>query len=76
MRISPMGQRPRQPSPGTEDIGVPEFSSRQTAQYTRELLNSIGKIAAKHEQILLARLLESAAMEAARIAKSTKGLER
>jgi hypothetical protein len=76
MRISSMAQRSRRPNLASQDIGVEEFSSRQTAQYTRELLDSLGKIAAKHEQALLARLLEAAAIEAARIAESTKRLER
>jgi hypothetical protein len=50
-------------------LGVEPLTSRQTAQYTRDLIDSLRKIAERQHQDMLARLLEAAAIEAARLAE-------
>jgi len=49
-------------------MGADGLTSSQTAQYTHDLLDSLGKIAARQHQDMLVRLLEAAAIEAGRLA--------
>jgi hypothetical protein len=48
--------------------GSQSLTSSQTAQYTREMLDSLREIAARQREDMLVRLLEAAAIEARRIA--------
>jgi hypothetical protein len=50
------------------EIGPITPNSSQTAQYTRELIDSLRKMAKSQKEEMLAILLEAAAMEARRIA--------
>ena len=52
------------------EIGRAGLTSSQTARYTRDLLDSLGKIATQQRQDMLARLLEVAAIEARRIVET------
>ncbi|HEY0283435.1 MAG TPA: hypothetical protein VGC27_12525 [Rhizomicrobium sp.] len=49
---------------------LPEMGPAETAQYTKETLESLRKIALKQKQVLLAHLLELAAVEAKALAQS------
>jgi hypothetical protein len=53
------------------EIGGAGLSSSQTAEYTHDMLDSLRKIAKRHRQDLLARLLEAAAIEAKRLASES-----
>ena len=54
---------------GNSDDGVP-IAGADTARYTRDMLISLKRIAVQQEQLGLARLLEAAAREAARLAEA------
>jgi uncharacterized iron-regulated protein len=51
------------------EMGSVAPNSSQTAQYTRELIDSLRKMAKSQKEEMLAILLEAASMEARRIAK-------
>ena len=49
---------------------LPEMGPAETAQYTKETLESLRKIALQQRQVLLAHLLELAVVEAKALSKS------
>lgn len=55
--------------PEATEVGSIAPSSSQTAQYTRELIDSLRKMAKGQREEMLAILLEAASMEAGRIAR-------
>ena len=63
-----MAEAARQAAPQGLEVGQITPSSSQTAQYTRELIDSLRKMAKSQKEEMLAILLEAAAMEARRIA--------
>jgi hypothetical protein len=63
-----MAEAARQAAPQALEVGQPTPSSSQAAQYTRELIDSLRKIAKGQKEEMLAILLEAASMEAKRIA--------
>jgi hypothetical protein len=63
-----MAEAARQAAPQAVDMGQTAPSSSQTAQYTRELIDSLRKMAKGQKEEMLAILLEAASMEARRIA--------
>ena len=46
----------------------------QIARYTHDMLDTLSRIALRHEQVVLARLLEAAAGEAGRLAETGRRL--
>ena len=48
---------------------LPEMGPAETAQYTKDTLESLRKIALQQKQVLLAHLLELAAVEAKALAQ-------
>jgi hypothetical protein len=63
-----MAEAARQAAPQVLEVGQITPSSSQTAQYTRELIDSLRKMAKGQKEEMLAILLEAASMEARRIA--------
>ena len=60
-------------SPVSLDPGetvAPAVTGVQSARYTHDMLDTLSRIALRHEQVVLARLLEAAASEAGRLAQS------
>jgi hypothetical protein len=49
---------------------LPEMGPTETAQYTKETLESLRKIALQQKQVLLAHLLELAVVEAKTLAQA------
>jgi hypothetical protein len=49
---------------------LPEMGPAETAQYTKEILESLRKIALQQKQVLLAHLLELAVVEAKTLAQA------
>jgi hypothetical protein len=66
--IAKMGTAAQKIAFQSPQMGTDGLTSSQTAQYTHDLLDSLGKIAACQKQPMLARLLEAAAIEAGRLA--------
>lgn len=62
----PEAARHSMPHPAKMGSGGP--SSSETAEYTRELIDSLKKIAKGQKEEMLTILLEAASMEASRIA--------
>ncbi|HSC60468.1 MAG TPA: hypothetical protein VLC29_04495 [Rhizomicrobium sp.] len=63
-----MAEAARQAAPQVLEMGQTAPNSSQTAQYTRELIDSLRKMAKSQKEEMLAILLEAASMEARRIA--------
>jgi len=57
------------PPNGNSDNGI-SITGADTARYTRDMLENLKRIAVQHEQFVLARLLEAAAREAARLGEA------
>ncbi|MGN6516703.1 MAG: hypothetical protein ACTHLR_12795 [Rhizomicrobium sp.] len=64
-----MAEAAHQAIPQITDVGPITPSSSQTAQYTREPIDSLRKMAKSQREEMLAILLEAASMEAGRIAR-------
>ena len=54
----------------SNDFSLSSIGSAESARYTKDMLETLRRIADRHEQIVLARLLETAAREAGRLACS------
>ncbi len=56
--------------PGSGDPILLAVTNAESARYTHDMLDTLTRIALRHEQAVLARLLEVAAREAERLARS------
>ena len=55
-------------------MGMEGLTSSQTAEYTRDMLDSLKQMASQQHQDMLVRLLEAASIEAGRIVgRETRG---
>ena len=64
-----MSETVRQTVQHDPKVGSVALNSSETAQYTRELIDSLRKMAKTQKEEMLAILLEAASMEARRIAR-------
>jgi hypothetical protein len=61
--------QPKFRSDPDHDVSSMPLTSRQTAEYTRQMLDSLQEISRRQNQIVLTRLLQIASNEAARLAE-------
>ncbi|HWA29985.1 MAG TPA: hypothetical protein VG867_02750 [Rhizomicrobium sp.] len=65
---SSMAEPARRSHSQSAEMGLAAPNSRQTAQYTQELLDSLRRMAMSQNEEMLALLLKAASLEARRIA--------
>jgi hypothetical protein len=71
--IHTMGSAVHEAQDQAAQMGTDALTSSQTAEYTRDMLDSLKKIAVQQHQAMLARLLDLALLEAGRIAGMKTG---
>ncbi len=71
MLMANMGE-PKTRAIAHQNVGHMLLTSRQTAEYTRQMLDSLKGIAKRQNQQMLAKLLEIASLEAGRLAEQTE----